>query len=101
MNRISNKELNRRTDKVEIYQKRIRNVGLIILIMVELLDSIITGKNIFYSRVNWVNIYVAVSSIFYLWKGYYLDKKATRRWAMVGVLLTIIQIILWILTMKG
>lgn len=45
-----------------------------------------------------MGIYIACLSVFHLWKGYYLDKKLTRRWAMVGILLTLLPIILWILT---
>lgn len=88
----------RRTKVVEYYEKQLTKIGWIVFALFIALDMIATFVYKLRLNIPGMGIYIACSSVFHLWKGYYLDKKSTRRWAMVGLAFTIVQITLWILT---
>lgn len=98
---MSEEEKIRRTKVVEYYEKRLTKIGWIVFVLFIALDMIATFVYKLRLNIPVMGIYVACSSVFHLWKGYYLDKKATRRWAMVGIFITILPIVLRILAMRS
>lgn len=98
---MSEEEKIRRTQVVECYKKRLKKIGWIVFAVLIVVDTIATFVYQLRLNVRVMNIYPACFSLFHLWKGYYLDKKSTRRWAMVGIFITILPIVLRILAIRS
>lgn len=97
---MSEEEKIRRTQVVERYTKRLKKIGWTVFAVLIVLDMIATLVYKVRLKFEITSIALACYSLFHLWKGYYLDKKAIRLWAMVGLAFTIVQITLWILTLR-
>lgn len=98
---MSEEEKIRRIQIVEYYVKRLKKIGWIFFAMLIVVDVIATFVYQLRLNVPVMNIYLACFSLFHLWKGYYLDKKSIRRWAMVGIFITILPIVLRILAISS